>query len=143
MKIIELRYRGNGVAQIILGGATIAGAYLFWASSMNLETLAFFSISVGVFGLAFILLGLKTLRYKPLPIKYGNGEVWLPENVGSRNYVKIKVHEIQKVFIKSHVPNYIKTLEVFSADGASSISLEAIPKIQLGELLNYLGEHQC
>lgn len=139
MKIIELKYRGTGVTQIILGGVVITGAYLLWASSTNLETLTFLCISVAIFGLAFIFLGLKTLRSKPLSIKYGNGEVWFPENVASRNYVKVKVHDIQKVFIKSHAPSYIKTLEVFSAEGASSISLEAIPKAQLGELLSYLG----
>ena len=143
MKVIELRSRGNGIAHLVLGITAIVGAYLLWTSSINLETLAIFCLAVGILGLAFIFLGLKVLQHRPLSIKYGNGEIWLPENVASKNYLKIKLHEVQEVIIRSHVPKYVKTLEVSSEHGKSSISLEAIPKNQLGELLNYLGAPQC
>jgi hypothetical protein len=145
MNEITLSLRKHSIANIALGISVILlSVWLGDTLKESFSTWLILVISVSLYGVSFIFIGLKYFYFVSPTIKYGGGRVELPLTASSEKMVSLNTSEIVEYGIKTFILPYIKVLYVHSEHSSVSISVNAFANKQdLRNLLEFLAREKC
>ena len=145
MNEITLSLRIHSIANIALGiTVVLLSVWLGDVLKEIFSTWLILVISLSLYGVSFIYIGLKYLYFPTPSIRYGSGRIEMPQSASSKKMVCLNTSEIVGYGIKSFILPYIKVLEVYSEHSSVSISVNAFTNKQdLKNLLEFLGREKC
>ena len=140
MQEIRLQLKRSGVVNVILGLLiVVSGAWLAIFLVDSISTGLLLGLCVSLWGLAFIIIGVKLIRAKPHPISFAGNKLTMPRKTASREIVEFNPDEIIEYGIKSYLLPYIKTFEIRSSTDTASILLDSFEnKKDIAKLSNFL-----
>jgi hypothetical protein len=145
MNEITLSLRKHSIANIALGIAVVLlSVWLGDTLKESFSTWLILVISVSLYGVSFIFIGLKYFYFVSPTIKYGSGRVELPLSASSKKMVSLNTSEIVEYGIKTFILPYIKVLYVHSEHSSVSILVSAFTNKQdLKNFLEFLASEKC
>ncbi|WP_439509237.1 hypothetical protein [Marinimicrobium koreense] len=145
MTEIQLSLRTVSLAYLVLGALVLLlGIWFGTALKQSVSTGMVIGVSVGLWGVAFIYLGAKSLRKPPHPIRYGSGKIELPERAASKEIVVLSTSDIINYGVVSYILPFIKVFEVNTKTRSAAILLDAfVDKEDVKKLVKYLEREKC